>query len=118
MRPIRLASGSEIFPRIGLTCIFTGRETMSIKGQVSRSTTLAMLVLASSLPCFAQDGKLTIHATPKQAYVFLDDHAVGEASRNHSLKLSPGDHKVELVNYGYTPVTRTVTHYRRAGHQS
>jgi outer membrane protein OmpA-like peptidoglycan-associated protein len=68
-----------------------------------------MLVLASSLPCFAQDGKLTIHATPKQAYVFLDDHAVGEASRNHSLKLSPGDHKVELVNYGYTPVTRTVT---------
>jgi len=68
-----------------------------------------MLVLASRLPCFAQDGKLAIHATPKQAYVFVDEHAVGEASRHHSLELVPGDHKVELVNYGYTPVTRTVT---------
>jgi outer membrane protein OmpA-like peptidoglycan-associated protein len=83
---------------------------MKIKGQVSHNATLAtLLVLTSGLPCFAQDGKLTIHATPKQAYVFVDDHAVGEASRHHSLKLSPGDHKVELVNYGYTPVTRTVT---------
>ncbi len=83
---------------------------MPINGQVSHSATLAMLlVLASGLPCFAQDGKLAIHATPKQAYVFVDDHAVGEASRHHSLKLSPGDHKVELVNYGYTPVTRTIT---------
>ena len=85
-------------------------NTMKIKGQVSHNATLAtLLVLTSGLPCFAQDGKLTIHATPKQAYVFVDDHAVGEASRHHSLKLSPGDHKVELVNYGYTPVTRTVT---------
>ena len=83
---------------------------MRIKSQVSRSATLAvMLVLAGGLPTFAQDGKLAIHATPKQAYIFVDDHAVGEASRHHSLKLSPGDHKVELVNYGYTPVTQTVT---------
>lgn len=83
---------------------------MKTKGLVSQNATLAMLlVLTSGLPCFAQDGKLTIHATPKQAYVFVDDHAVGEASRHHSLKLSPGDHKLELVNYGFTPVTRTVT---------
>jgi hypothetical protein len=83
---------------------------MKTNGQLSRNATLAMmLVLTCGLPCFAQDGKLTIHATPKQAYVFVDDHAVGEASRHHSLKLSPGDHKVELVNYGYTPVTQTVT---------
>jgi hypothetical protein len=38
----------------------------------------------------------------------VDDLAVGEASKYHSLKLSPGDHKVELVNYGYTPITQTV----------
>src|ERR1700746_1713153 len=74
-----------------------------------RSTLAVLLALAGVLPCFAQDGKLAIHATPKQAYVFVDDHAVGEASRHHFLKLSPGDHKVELVNYGYTPTTRTVT---------
>ena len=74
-----------------------------------RSTLAVLLALAGVLPCFAQDGKLAIHATPKQAYVFVDDHAVGEARRHQSLKLSPGDHKVELVNYGYTPVTQTVT---------
>ncbi len=33
---------------------------------------------------------------------------MGEASKYHSLKLSPVDHKVELVNYGYTPVAQTV----------
>lgn len=83
---------------------------MSMKGQLSHAAILAMmLVLASGLPCFAQDGKLAIQVTPKQAYVFVDDHAVGEASHHRSLKLSAGDHKVELVNYGYTPVTRTVT---------
>jgi len=83
---------------------------MRTKNNVScRSTLAVLLALAGVLPCFAQDGKLAIHATPKQAYVFVDDHAVGEASRHQSLKLSPGDHKVELVNYGYTPVTQTVT---------
>ena len=83
---------------------------MRTKNEVSRRSTLAvLLVFAGVLPCFALDGKLAVHATPKQAYIFVDDHAVGEASRHHSLKLSPGNHKVELVNYGYTPVTQTVT---------
>src|SRR5258708_17544856 len=83
---------------------------MRIQGQVSHNATLAMLLaFASGLPCFAQDGNLVLHANPKQAYVYVDDHAVGEASRHHSLKLIPGDHKVELVNYGYAPITRTVT---------
>jgi outer membrane protein OmpA-like peptidoglycan-associated protein len=83
---------------------------MTMKGQLSRTAIPAMmLVLASGLLCFAQEGMLALQGTPKQAYVFIDDHAVGEASHHRSLKLSPGDHKVELVNYGYTPVTRTVT---------
>lgn len=55
----------------------------------------------------AQDGKLVVHATPKQAHVFVDDHAVGQAG--HALKLSPGEHKLEVVNYGYTPATQTVS---------
>jgi len=83
---------------------------MTMKGQLFRTAIPAMtLVLASGLLCFAQDGKLALQVTPKQAYVFLDDHAVGEASHHRSLKLSPGDHKVDLVNYGYAPITRTVT---------
>src|SRR6478752_1440407 len=82
---------------------------MKTKGQISHKTLAILLVLACCLPCFAQEGKLAIHATPKQAYIFVDDHPVGESSSHHSLKLSPGEHKVELVNYGYTPVTQTVT---------
>lgn len=83
---------------------------MKTKSQVRHYTMLAMLlVLAFCLPCSAQDGKLAIHATPKQAYIFVDDHPVGESSSHHSLKLSAGDHKIELVNYGYTPITQTVT---------
>jgi outer membrane protein OmpA-like peptidoglycan-associated protein len=68
-----------------------------------------LLVFVGAISCLAQDGKLTLRATPKQAYVFVDDHAVGEASRHHSLPLSAGDHKIEVVNYGYTPETRTVS---------
>ena len=83
---------------------------MTMKCQLSQTAAPAiMLVLASGLLCFAQDGKLAVRATPKQAYVFVDDHAVGEASQHQKVKLSAGEHKVEVVNYGYTPVTRTVT---------
>lgn len=81
---------------------------MKIKSLISRSTTVAMLLLVG-VPCLAQDGKLAIQATPKQAYVFVDGHAVGEASRHRSLTLSPGEHKIDLVNYGYVPATRSVT---------
>ncbi len=38
----------------------------------------------------------------------MDDKAISEASKHHSLALSAGEHKVELVNYGHQPVTRTV----------
>jgi outer membrane protein OmpA-like peptidoglycan-associated protein len=58
---------------------------------------------------FAQNGKVAIHVSPKQAYLYVDDHAISEASKHHTLSLSPGDHKIELVNYGYTPQTRTIT---------
>ena len=61
------------------------------------------------IPSFAQDGKLIIHVTPKQAYIFVDGRAIREASKQHSLSLSAGDHKVELVNYGYSPSSQTVT---------
>jgi outer membrane protein OmpA-like peptidoglycan-associated protein len=68
-----------------------------------------LLLLAVALPALAQDGKLSLRVTPKQAYVFVDDRAISEASKHHTLSLSAGDHKIELVNYGYQGVTRTVT---------
>ena len=55
------------------------------------------------------DGKVAIHVTPKQAYVWVDGRAISEASKHHSLSLSAGDHKIEFANYGYAPEARNVT---------
>ena len=70
---------------------------------------MVLLVLASGNSSFAQDGRLVIHVHPKQAYIFADGRAISEASKHRSLSLSSGDHKIELVNYGYVPSTQTVT---------
>ena len=72
---------------------------------------VSALALGMVSQCWAQgaDGKVALHVTPKQAYVFVDGRAISEASKNHTLNLSAGDHKIKLVNYGYTPETRTVT---------
>lgn len=65
-----------------------------------------MAILAPS--CWAQDGKVSFHVTPRQAYIFVDGHAISEVSKHDTLNLAPGNHKIELVNYGYTPETRDV----------
>jgi outer membrane protein OmpA-like peptidoglycan-associated protein len=70
---------------------------------------VALLMLTGGISSFAQDGKLVLHVIPKQAYLFVDGRAISEASKHHSLSLSPGDHKIELANYGYTASTQTVT---------
>lgn len=72
---------------------------------------VSVLVLGMVTQCVAQsgDGKVAIHVTPKQAYVFVDGRAISEASKHHRLSLSPGDHKIVLANYGYTEETRDVT---------
>jgi outer membrane protein OmpA-like peptidoglycan-associated protein len=83
---------------------------MKVQTEVSRFfLSVAVLLLASGISSFAQDGKLVIHVTPKQAYVFVDGRAISEASKHRSLSLSAGDHKIELANYGYSPSTQTVT---------
>jgi len=83
---------------------------MKVQIQISRFfVSVVLLVLASGILTLAQDGKLAIHVTPKQAYIFADDRAISEASKYHTLTLSAGDHKIELANYGYTAQTRTVT---------
>jgi outer membrane protein OmpA-like peptidoglycan-associated protein len=68
-----------------------------------------VVTLASATLASAQTGKLNLRVTPKQAYVFVDDRAISEASKHPALRLSAGQHKIELVNYGYTPITRTVS---------
>jgi len=68
-----------------------------------------VVIFAAGTSAVAQDGTLRLHVNPKQAYLWVDDRAVSEASKHSSLELSAGEHKIELANYGYTPITRTVT---------
>jgi len=70
---------------------------------------LALLALGIT-PAFAQsgqtNGKLKIHVSPKQAYVFVDGKAIRDGSQ--TIELSAGSHSVGVDNYGYTPQTKTV----------
>jgi outer membrane protein OmpA-like peptidoglycan-associated protein len=66
-----------------------------------------LLVIVGGLPLLAQNGKLKVSVHPPEAYIFVDGQAMGQA--NHTLALSPGNHRVDLVNYGYKSVTRDVS---------
>ena len=72
------------------------------------ATSVVLLILTATLPGLAQEGKLKIHVSPKQAYAFVDGRAYAEASL-HALYLSPGDHKIDLYNYGYLPASASVS---------
>jgi hypothetical protein len=68
--------------------------------------TLVIAIALGATTGFAQDGKLKMHVTPKQAYVFVDGNAMREG--NHSISLAPGKHTVVVVNYGYKISTQDV----------
>jgi OmpA family/PEGA domain len=68
------------------------------------SLTLAIALAATA--GFAQDGKLKIKVSPKQAYVFVDGNAIREG--NQSITLSAGKHTVVVANYGYKMSTQDV----------
>jgi OmpA family protein/PEGA domain-containing protein len=79
-----------------------------------RVTTVTFLALGAALlyagPLSAQstnqDGKLHIHVSPKQAYVFVDGKAIRDGSQ--TIELQPGTHKVGVYNYGYLSKTQDV----------
>lgn len=70
--------------------------------------TLALLMSAAS--AFAQTtgetGKLRIHVSPKQSYVFVDGKAIRDGSQ--TIDLAAGTHEVSVNNYGYIPKTQKV----------
>ena len=61
--------------------------------------TLVIAIALGATAGFAQDGKLKIKVTPKQAYVFVDGQ--GHSRGNQSISLPAGKHTVVVVNYGY-----------------
>ncbi len=70
---------------------------------------VAILAMAAA-PAFAQsaqvNGKLKVHVSPKQAYVFVDGKAIRDGSQ--TIALSAGSHTVDVSNYGYTAQTKSV----------
>jgi hypothetical protein len=75
-----------------------------------RLTCLFTLVAAIALcasASFAQDGKLKIKVTPKQAYIFVDGKAIHEGG-SRTIPLSAGKHTVAVMNYGYKISTQDV----------
>ncbi|MHB8756236.1 MAG: OmpA family protein [Candidatus Acidiferrales bacterium] len=68
---------------------------------------LAIVVaLAYASPAFAQDGKLKVKVSPKQAYVFVDGNAIKNGGQ--TIKLPAGKHSIGVYNYGYTGQTQDV----------
>jgi OmpA family/PEGA domain len=71
---------------------------------------IAVVVSLAALPAFAQsnesDGRLKIHVSPKQAYVFVDGRAIRDGSQ--TIDLQPGSHEVSVRNYGYLANTQKV----------
>lgn len=73
-------------------------KNRTIKGVVK----LLGVTLLVNVAIFAQEpkpGKLKVKVSPKQAYTFVDDKAIGPGNR--TIKLSPGAHHVVVANYGY-----------------
>lgn len=66
-----------------------------------------LLGIVGGFPLLAQDGRVKINVHPPEAYVFVDGQAMGPA--HHTLALRPGDHRIDLYNYGYKPVTHNVS---------
>ncbi len=66
-----------------------------------------LLGMIGGLPLLAQEGKLKVNVHPPQAYIFVDGQAMGQAY--HTLSLAPGNHRIDLVNYGFKTVTRDVS---------
>jgi hypothetical protein len=80
-----------------------------------RKRNLGLLILGVALllicahPAAAKDkGYLTVHVSPPETYIYADGEPVVESER-HYIILTPGDHVIDMYNYGYKPETRTVT---------
>ena len=69
-------------------------------------TILTVAIGLFAAPSFAQDGKLKVKVTPKQAYLFLDGKAIREGT--HAISVPAGKHTIVVVNYGYKMATKDV----------
>jgi hypothetical protein len=82
---------------------------MSIR-KVSLYVVSVALLAIYVQPVSAKDsnGYLRLNVKPAQAYIYADGVPYVESQR-HFITLTPGEHKIDLYNYGYRPETRNVT---------
>lgn len=78
--------------------------------KVSFLVSIVALLLVGTQPATAKGdkGNLVIHTHPRQAYIYADGVPYVE-SKGHYIMLSPGEHKIDIYNYGYRPESRKVT---------
>ena len=69
--------------------------------------TLVAAVALCASASFAQNGKLKIKVTPKQAYIFIDGKAMHEGG-SRTFPLPAGKHTVAVMNYGFKISTQDV----------
>ena len=83
---------------------------MKIKIPFESLLAAAALLALAAAPAFAQNGqatgKLKVHVTPKQAYVFVDGKAIRDGSQ--TIELAAGKHTVGVDNYGHTPEVKDI----------
>ena len=81
---------------------------MKLKIPLEFLLTAVVSLAVGAAPAFAQSGqptgKLKIHVSPKQAYVFVDGKAIRDGSQ--TIELTAGSHAIGVDNYGYTPQTK------------
>ena len=68
---------------------------------------LPALLLCATVASLAQQAKVRVEVQPPEAYVFVDNQAVGEGSR--TIALTPGEHHFAIYNYGYSAQMHTLT---------
>lgn len=68
-------------------------------GMFPRALAVAAILSAALHAQEPQPGKLKMKVEPIEAYTFVDGNAMGPGDR--SIKLSPGNHKVIVANYGF-----------------
>jgi hypothetical protein len=67
------------------------------------------LLLICVHPAVAKSrGYLIVHVSPPETYIYADGEPVVE-SKGHYIILTPGEHQIDMYNYGYKPETRNVT---------
>ena len=75
--------------------------------QFAPLATLVVLLSACPQAVWAQNGKLVVHVMPRETYIYADGTPIADA-KGHYVCLSPGEHKIDLYNYGFKPESRTL----------